>query len=64
MKESRIGIKIDEREAQELKEIYNHYLDKRTEITKNTSFKVEDVSSAIISKDSISTEQIIELINF
>ena len=34
--------KIDEKEAQELKKIYNHYLDKRKEIMNNTQFKVED----------------------
>ena len=35
--------KIDEKEAQELKKIYNHYFDKRSEIMKNTSVKVEVV---------------------
>ena len=50
--------KIDEKEAEELKKIYNHYLDNRKEIMKNTSFRVEDVLGDIISKDSISPKQI------
>ena len=63
-KTSMIDKKIDEKEANELKKIYNHYLDKRSEIMKNTSFKVEDVFGDIISKDSISPEQITKLNNF
>ena len=34
-----IDKKIDQKEAKELKKIYNHYLDKRKEIMKNTHFK-------------------------
>ena len=56
--------KIDEREAQEMKKIYNHYIDKRSEIMKNTSFKVEDVFGDVISKDNFSQEQITKLNNF
>ena len=50
--------KIDQKEAEELKKIYNHYLDKRKEVVKNTQFKVEDVFGHIISKDNFSLEQI------
>ena len=56
--------KIDEKEADELKKIYNHYIDKRSEIMKNTSFKVEDVFGDVISKDNFSQEQITKLNNF
>ena len=56
--------KIDEREAQELKKIYNHYLDKRSEIMKNTQFNVEDVFGDVICKDNFSQEQITKLNNF
>ena len=63
-KTSMVGKKIDKNEAQELKIIYNHYFDNRTEIMKNTSFKVKDVFGDILSKDSISTEQIPELNSF
>ena len=56
--------KTDEKEAQELKKIFNHYIDKRSEIMKNTSFKVEDVFGDVISKDNFSQEQIIKLNNF
>ena len=58
LKESMLDKKIDEKEAQELKKIYNHYLDKRKEIMKNTNFKVEDVFGDVISKDNFSQEQI------
>ena len=64
LKQSMVDKKIDEREAQELKKIYNHYIDKRSEIMKNTSFKVEDIFGDVISKDSISPEQITKLNNF
>ena len=53
--------KLDEQEAEELKKIYNHYLDKRKEIQRNTNFKVEDIFGDVISRDSISPEQIIKL---
>ena len=54
LKESMIDKKIDQKEAEQLKQIYNHYIDKRSEIMKNTSFKVEDVFGDNFSKDSIS----------
>ena len=49
--------KIDEKEALELKRIYNHYLDKRKENMRNTQFKVEDVFGDIISKDNFSQDK-------
>ena len=58
LKQSMIDKKIDQKEAEELKKIYNHYFDKRSEIMKNTQSKVEDVFGDVISKDSISPEQI------
>ena len=64
LKESMIDKKIDEKEANQLKEIYNHYVDKKSEIMKNTSFKVEDIFNDIIHKDTISQEQITKLNNF
>ena len=64
MKESMIDKKIDQKEAEQLKMIYNHYIDKRKVIVKNTSFKVEDVFGDVISKDSISPEQITKPNNF
>ena len=64
LKQSMIDRNIDEKKAMELKKIYNHYLDKRSEIMKNTSFKVENVFGDVISKDSISPEQITKLNNF
>ena len=62
--QSMIDKKIDEKEALELKKIYNHYLDKRKEIMNSTKFKVEDIFGDVISKDSISPEQITKLNNF
>ena len=64
LKESMIDKKIDQREAEQLKQIYNHYVDKKSEIMKNTQLKVEDIFSDVISKDTISTEQITKLKNF
>ena len=56
--------KIDEKEAQELKKIYNHYLDRRKKIMKITQFKVEDVFGDVISKDKFSQKQTTKLNNF
>ena len=52
---------IHEKEAQDLKKTYDHYLDKRKEVMKNTDFKVEDVE---LGKDNFSNEQKPELNNF
>ena len=43
LKQSMVDKKIDEKGTLELKKIYNHYIDKRSEIMKNTIFKFEDV---------------------
>ena len=64
LKQSMVDKKIDEKESQELKKIYNHYLDKRSEILKNTQFQVEDEFGDIIYKDTITPEQITKLNNF
>ena len=64
LEESMVDKKIDEKEANQLKQIYNHYVDKKSEIMKNTSFKVEDIFNDIIHKDTISPEQITKLKNF
>ena len=64
LNQSMIDKKIDEKEAQELKKIYNHCIDKRREIMDSTKFKVEDIFGDVISKHSISQEQITKLNNF
>ena len=64
LNQSMIDKKIDEKEALELKKIYNHYVDKRKEIMDSTKFKVEDIFGNVISTDSISPEQITKLNNF
>ena len=64
LKEFMIDKKVDQREAEQMKQIYNHYIDKRKEIMTSTKFKVEDFFGDIISKDSISTEQITKLNSF
>ena len=64
LNQSMIEKKIDEKEALELKKIYNHYIDKRKEIMDSTKFKVEEIFGDVISKDSISPEQITKLNNF
>ena len=64
LKESMVDKKIDQKEAEQLKQIYNHYVDKRKEIMDSTKFKVEDIFGDVISKDSISPEQVTKLNNF
>ena len=64
LKESMIDKVINQKEADQLKQIYNHYVDKKSEIMKNTSFRVEDIFNDVINKVSISQEQIIKLNNF
>ena len=64
LKKSMIDRKINEKEADQLKQIYNHYIDKKSEIMKKTSFEVEDIFTDVISKDNISTEQITKLNTF
>ena len=49
--------KIDETETQEIKKIYNHCLDKTTDIGMNTHFKVEDVFGDFLGTDRILPEQ-------
>ena len=64
LNQSMIEKKIDEKESLELKKIYIHYVDKREEIMNLTKFRVEDIFGDIVSKDSISPEQITKLNNF
>ena len=64
LKTSLIDKKIDEKKAQELRKFHDHYIDKRSDFTKNTSFKVEDVFGDVISNDNFSQEQITKLDNF
>ena len=64
LKISMIEEEVNLKETEQLKQISNHYIDKKTEIMKNTQFKVEDVFTDGISKDTISTEQIPKLKNF
>ena len=61
LNQSMVDKNIDEKEDLELKKIYNHYLDKRKEIMNSTKFKVEEIFGDVISKDTISPEQIIKL---
>ena len=42
LKESMIDKKNDEEEAEQLKQIYIHYVDKRIDIMNSTKFKVEE----------------------
>ena len=64
LKKSMIDKKIDEREAEELKKIYNHFFGKRSEFMKNTSFKREDVFGDVVSEESFSQEQLTNLNEF
>ena len=62
LNQSLIDKKIDEKEGEELKQIYNHYLEKRKDIMNSTKSSVEDVFGN--SKVSVSSEQIQKLNNF
>ena len=44
-----------------MRQIYNHYIPGREEIMISTKVKVEDVFGDVMSKDSISIEQITKL---
>ena len=46
---------IDEKETLELKNVYNHCLDKSSYNMKNTQFKVEDVFGDVSNKTHISS---------
>ena len=64
LNQSMIDKKNDQKESDELKKIYNHYLDKRKENKNSTNFRVEDLFGDLIGKASIPTEQITKLNNF
>ena len=64
LKQSVIDKKTDQKEAEELKKIYNHFINKKSEIMKKTQFKVEDIFGDKITKGSISPEQITNFIKF
>ena len=55
LKQSVVDKTEDAKEANELKKIYNHYLDKRCEIMNYNQFKVEDVLGDIFNKDFTTT---------
>ena len=55
LKQSMID-KNDQKDSQELKTIYNHYLDKRKEIVNSTKFRVKDIFDDNINKDTISQQ--------
>ena len=61
LKSSMVDKNVDQKEAEELKKVYNHYLDKRKNILKNTQIIVEDVFGDIISEGIFSQEQITKL---
>ena len=51
VKESMVDKKIDQKEAELLKQNYNHYIDKRKEIMDSTKLKFEDIFGGVFSKD-------------
>ena len=64
LKGSMIDKKIDEKEGEKLRSIYNRYITKQDEIKRSSQFRVEEVFSKFIPKDTISPEQITKLNNF
>ena len=55
---------MDDKGANEIKNIYIHYLDKWKEIMNSTKIKVENIFDNIINKDFIPHEQFTKLFNF
>ena len=49
--------KIEEKETLVLRKVYNHFIDNRSDIMKNTQFEVEDSFSVILRKECTSLEQ-------
>ena len=60
---SMIDKKIDEKEGEELKKIYNHYLDKRKDIMNSTKFTVEEVFGEMRIPDFIKNSDVLEKLN-
>ena len=52
------------KKSEELKKIYNQFLDERKEILRKTQFKIKDMFGDIIEKDNITQDQIITLKSF
>ena len=59
-----IDMKIDLKEAEELKQIYNHYRDKTKEFMKITQFNVQNFFGNVISEANFCQEQTKKLKNF
>ena len=59
-----IDKKIDEKEGEELKQIYNHYLEKRKDMMKSTKFSVEEVFGKVNISDALNPEQTQKLKTF
>ena len=64
LKQSMMDKNIDDKEAVELKKLYDHHLDKRREMMENFQFNVENVFGDILGKKGISPEQITKFNNF
>ena len=64
LKVSMIDKKIDEKQAVEIKKIYNHYIDKRKTFMKNALFKIEDTFGDAIRRNNFSREPITKLNKF
>ena len=61
LKKSIVDQKINEKEAEELKNIYNHCVNKRMENMSSTKLEVEDIFGDVFSKNSVSPEQITQI---
>ena len=64
LKQSMIDKYINQKEAEEIKKIFNQNFDKRKEIMKNSPFKVQDIFGDITNTDKFSQDQINNLIVF
>ena len=58
LEKSLVDKKIDEKESEEVKSIYNHYITERKEIMDSTKFTVQDIFGNLDLVENIYAEQI------
>ena len=58
LKKSLVDKNFDEKESEELKSSYIHYITKKKEVMENTKFTVDDIFGKLDLSENISREQI------
>ena len=60
LNKSMIDKRVDEKESEGLKKIYNHYSDKRKDTMKSTEIPYHELSVDILGEDGITSDQTTE----